>query len=396
MSIRPSPRQPEKDAPGYSASVSTLRGLWRRLRGVDPRLLDGVLAAALGIGAAAQLFHEDAYAPARLLPVLGTTAPLAWRRRYPLACFTVQFACALLTLRLPMVCTLVALFIALYSIGVYSPHRWVSLIAPVGSAAILAVLFPTARPPLPAAAVELLLGLAMWLLGNTVRGLEERALRLERERELATRAAVAGERARIARELHDVVAHSVSVMVVQAGGARRLLSRQPERAGEALIAVERGGREALTELRHLLGLLAGTDGDAAGPPQAGLGQLQALVERVAGAGLPARLEIAGSPRPLPAGLELTAYRVIQEALTNAFKHAPGARTEVTVTYSARELRLEVVDAGGVADPDATGAGRGLLGMRERVAVYGGELEAGPRAEGGFAVRARLPLDPDGS
>lgn len=376
--------------------MPTLRGLWRRVRRVDPRLVDGLLALALGAGAVAQLVHDDAYAAARLLPVIGTAVPLVWRRRYPLLCYTAQFACALLTLRPPMVGTVIALFVGLYSIGVHSPHRLRSLIAPAGSALVLAVLFPQARPPLSAAAVLLILGLALWLLGNTIRGLEERALRLQREQELAARVAVADERARIARELHDVVAHSVSVMVIQAGAARRLLGRQPERAGEALVAVEQGGRDALTELRHLLGLLTdAAGGDAGLAPQPGLSQLEALVERVIAAGLPVQLKIEGHPRPLPPGLDLTAYRVVQEALTNALKYAPSAHTEVTVAYTPLDLWLEVVDAGGAAYPDAAGAGRGLLGMRERVAVYGGQVEAGPLAEGGFAVRARLPLEPAG-
>jgi signal transduction histidine kinase len=239
------------------------------------------------------------------------------------------------------------------------------------------------------------IGVGLWLVGHTIRGLEERAGRLEREQELATRVAVADERAHLARELHDVVAHSVSVMVVQAGAARRLLGRQPDRAGEALLAVESNGREALAELRRMLGVL--TDEDGTGPalaPQPGLGQLDALVERVGAAGLPVEVRITGAPRPLSPGVDLTAYRIIQEALTNALKYAKGARTEVVVEFGDGELKLEVLNAGGVdLLPAGAGAGRGLLGMRERVSVYGGQLEAGGRPEGGFAVRASLPLQP---
>jgi len=203
--------------------------------------------------------------------------------------------------------------------------------------------------------------------------------------------ALADERQRIARELHDVVAHSVSVMVVQTGAARTLLTRAPDQAAEALLAVERSGREALGELRALLGLLTQADAEPALAPQPGLGQLDRLVERVGEAGLPIELHVDGTPRALPPGLDLTAYRILQEALTNALKYAGGARTTVTVEFGERELRLEVLDAGVQKPNGQAGAGRGLLGMHERVAVYGGHLETGQRPEGGFAVRARLPL-----
>jgi signal transduction histidine kinase len=169
--------------------------------------------------------------------------------------------------------------------------------------------------------------------------LEERARRLESERELSTRVALADERQRIARELHDVVAHSVSVMVVQAGAARTLLTRQPKRAAEALLAVESSGREALGELRHLLGLLTQPNAEPALAPQPGLDQLDRLVERVGNAGLQVDLQINGVPRPLPPGLDLTAYRILQEALTNALKYASGARTEVRVDFEEREVLL---------------------------------------------------------
>jgi signal transduction histidine kinase len=223
------------------------------------------------------------------------------------------------------------------------------------------------------------------LAGTAARLHDEQLARAEQAKVL--------ERNRVARELHDVVAHSVSVMVVQAGAARTMLTREPDRSTEALLAVEGTGREALTELRRLLGLLTETDaGD--GPnlaPQPGLDQLDRLVERVRQAGLAVDLEIVGAPRPLPPGLDLTAYRILQEALTNALKYASGAHAQVRVTYDDCELRLDVLDNGGTPAGDAAGAGRGLLGMHERVAIFGGQLETGPRAEGGFAVRARIPL-----
>ncbi|WP_030197033.1 sensor histidine kinase [Streptomyces sp. NRRL S-87] len=287
---------------------------------------------------------------------------------------------------------------------------------------------------------------------------EERGWRLERERESAAAAAVDAERARIAAELHDIVSHNVSLMVVQAGAAREVLTTLPDQAAAAMLAVETAGRSAMTELRHLLGLLApaqdGTDGvveggrDLVAEPQPSLARLSRLVDRFAFAGLPVEVRMSGEPRPLPEGIDATAYRIVQEALTNALKHGDGVKAEVTVRYAERWLRVEVLNTGpsvltepvagpsvvaavagtagarsaagaGAAavagsvpaaapvpgtssgvrpgDRDGTGAcptgtGRGLLGLRERVAVYGGELDARRRLGGGFRVRARIPLD----
>ena len=177
------------------------------------------------------------------------------------------------------------------------------------------------------------------------------------------------------------------------GAARRLQNRHPERVGETLQSVEGSGREALTELRRLLGVLTDDAGEATLAPQPGLRQLDALVERVTSAGLTVDVRVEGAARPLPPGLDLTAYRILQEALTNVLKHARGARTQVVLRFDDRELGLEVVDQGGQASDGSTGAGRGLLGMKERVAVYGDELDAARQPEGGFAVRARVPLEP---
>ncbi|RVX41245.1 histidine kinase/DNA gyrase B/HSP90-like ATPase [Nonomuraea polychroma] len=238
------------------------------------------------------------------------------------------------------------------------------------------------------------------------RALEERGWLLERERESAARAAVEGERSRIARELHDIVSHNVSLMVVQAGAAREVLATMPGEAEQALRAVEGAGRDAMTELRHLLGLLApsqsGEDEPYGGElsPQPGLSRLSALVDRFAFAGLPIEVRISGAPRPLPAGIDVTAYRIVQEALTNALKHGSGVQAQVTVRYAEHYLRVEVLNSGpSVLTGDAPasadqrdGAGRGLVGLRERVAVYGGDLDARRRLGGGFRVRARIPLD----
>ncbi|MER7770820.1 histidine kinase [Kitasatospora sp. NPDC096140] len=234
----------------------------------------------------------------------------------------------------------------------------------------------------------------------------ERGWLLERERESAARTAVDAERARIAAELHDIVSHNVSLMVVQAGAAREVLATMPEEAAAAMGAVEAAGRDAMTELRHLLGLLApAADGseepDGGGfAPQPSLSRLSPLIDRFAFAGLPVEVRISGEPRPLPAGIDVTAYRIVQEALTNALKHGDGVTAEVTVRYADHYLRVEVLNSGpsvladgpAPAPRPADGTGRGLLGLRERVAVYGGDLDARRRLGGGYRVRARIPLD----
>lgn len=243
----------------------------------------------------------------------------------------------------------------------------------------------------------------------------ERGWLLERERESASQAAVAAERDRIARELHDIVSHNVSLMVVQAAAAREVLATMPDEAVTALRAVEDAGRGAMTDLRHLLGLLApsqsGEDTDEDTPadavtdlsPQPGLDRLGQLVDRVSFAGLPVEVRISGESRPLPQGIDVTAYRIVQEALTNALRHGDGGKAEVTVRYADHALRVEVLNTGpsvltGGSPARATsghreGTGRGLLGLRERVAVYGGDLDARRRLGGGYRVRARIPLDP---
>jgi signal transduction histidine kinase len=230
--------------------------------------------------------------------------------------------------------------------------------------------------------------------------LHEAAVRAEEERAGEAARAAAEERRRIAREMHDVVAHSVSVMVVQAGGARRILDRDPDRAVEAAVLIEQAGRAALAEMRRLLGLM-GPGEAGAFAPQPTLDALDALIGRARSAGLPVTATVEGDPRDLPAGAELAAYRVVQEALTNVIKHGGRAHTDVVVRWAGDALELAVTDDGGHAvagagdDLDAGalgGSGQGLIGMRERTRVYGGDLEAGPRAGGGFAVRARIPYE----
>jgi signal transduction histidine kinase len=242
------------------------------------------------------------------------------------------------------------------------------------------------------------------------KALQERGWLLERERESAAQSAVDAERARIAQELHDIVSHNVSVMVIQSGAAREVLTGAPDEAVTALLAVETAGRNTMTELRHLLGVLAPSLGDdeaAIGlSPQPSLSRLSPLIDRIAFAGLPVEVRISGEPRPLPAGVDLTAYRIIQEALTNALKHGDGTKAEVTVRYADHYLRVEVLNSGPSAlsggpgspvrqragETAGAGAGRGLLGLQQRVAVFGGELDARRRLGGGFRVRARIPLE----
>ncbi|MFG2621779.1 sensor histidine kinase [Streptomyces sp. NPDC048507] len=258
----------------------------------------------------------------------------------------------------------------------------------------------------------------LWVVAARARrrhrtAVEERGWLLERERESATRTAVDAERARIAAELHDIVSHNVSVMVVQAGAAREVLATMPEEAAAAMSAVETAGRNTMTELRHLLGLLAPAQNGDDAPyeadltPQPSMSRLGPLVDRIAFAGLPVEMRVSGEPRPLPSGIDVTAYRIVQEGLTNALKHGNGAKAEVTVRYADNCLRVEVLNGGpsvlsggGTQRPErpepgrsrADGTGRGLVGLRERVAVYGGDFDARRRLGGGYRVRARIPLD----
>ncbi|WP_069171951.1 sensor histidine kinase [Streptomyces griseus] len=246
-----------------------------------------------------------------------------------------------------------------------------------------------------------------WVLGDSIRTrrayfsqLEERAARLEREREAQSKVAVAAERARIARELHDVVAHNVSVMVVQADGAAYVMDASPDQARQALETISVTGRQALAEMRRLLGVLRTGDSQESGEyvPQPDVEQIEDLVGQVRRAGLTVDFKIEGTPRPLPSGVELTAYRIVQEALTNTRKHGgPDAGASVRLVYFDDGLGLLVEDDGRgaahelYADGGADGAGQGMIGMRERVGMVGGTLDAGPRPGGGFRISALLPL-----
>ncbi len=241
-----------------------------------------------------------------------------------------------------------------------------------------------------------------WTAGFAMRGRSEqaeaaevRALQAERERETAARIAVAEERARIARELHDIVAHAVSVMVLQVGAVRHNFAGRHPEDEEALEGVERTGRTALAEMRRLLGAMRREGDDVELGPQPGLDGLDALSEQVGRAGLPVRLHTDGEPYPLPHALDVSAYRIVQEGLTNALKHAGAGQADVTIRYGSGELGVEVRDDGaGAASGD--GLGHGLVGIRERVKIYGGEMTAGEASEGGFVLSTRLPLQGYGS
>jgi signal transduction histidine kinase len=230
---------------------------------------------------------------------------------------------------------------------------------------------------------------APWVAGRAVRRRRLSDRRAEQEKARA-QAAILEERARIARELHDVVAHAISVIVLQARGGRRVLDAEPADARDAFATIERTGRQALEEMRRLLGMLRASDEELALAPQPTLKELDRLVEQVRAAGLPVEVAIEGEPRELPPGVDLSAYRIVQEALTNALKHAGPARARVLLRYQANDLEVEIADDG-PGTGDGSGSGHGLIGMRERVSVYGGELQAGRRPEGGYALRARLPL-----
>ncbi|MEU5030287.1 sensor histidine kinase [Streptomyces milbemycinicus] len=339
------------------------------------------------------------------------SAPLALRRRYPLAVlWIVTVAVALTPSETPRI-TSYACVIAAYGAAAYSPYRRATLASLPVAVFALSRLADGTLPVVQNEYIPLLILVPIVVAANGLRTWQLRAgetharmSALERERAEELRRAAEQERARIARELHDVVTHNVSVMIIQAGAARKVMAATPDRAREALLAVEASGRAAMAELRHAMGLLTMDDNsgesasDKAGAtpdlaPQPGLGQLDALVTRVREAGLPVELTVSGTPRPVPSGVGLAAYRVVQEALTNTVKHAVGSTAEVTVAYGDDQLRVAVTDTGGTPSASAAaGGGRGLIGLHERLSVYGGTLHTGPRPGGGYRVEATIPLE----
>jgi signal transduction histidine kinase len=328
--------------------------------------------------------------------------PLALRRAAPLAVLVFVSAAAVLTAaESPVVWIQVcAVGLASFTTGELAADRTRSALAVMVVAVVMALgLIAQDADPIEGLVLPFVVLVPTWLLGDVLRTRRVEALRRAAEverslraREESLRAAAAEERRHVARELHDVVAHAVSVMVIQAGAARQVLRSSPDQAETSLLAVESTGREAMTELRRFLGALS-DDGEEAGlAPQPGIGELGTLLDRVREAGLPASLEVDGSPRSIPPSLDVTAYRIVQEALTNALRYARRAATLVRLSWEPDQLRLEILDDG-PATGAAEGTGRGLVGMSERAALVGGRLEAGPRVGGGYAVRAWLPFEP---
>jgi signal transduction histidine kinase len=364
-----------------------------RGRSLDPRAIDAVLA--LGLTAWALAESRTLSSPGRALVLLAMTIAIAWRRRAPGAVLVVEIAGLAILPRDLGPPQAIALLIAAFSAALYSDRR-----ALVAALLLAAAVIASARAGALVVAhwllPFLLFGL-VWLAASALRRRElraeasdARADRLEREREAALRA----ERARIARELHDVVTHSVSVMVLQTGAARQILSKDEPRSQALLESVESSGRSALAELRHMLGLLSDEGADAPRAPQPGMTEIPSLIEHVQQTGSAVELSVEGQPHALSAGVGVAAYRIVQEALTNVLKHADGAPTRVVVRWSNTALELEILDRGPV--PDGTvaepQAGRGIAGMRERARMYGGTLEARPGPYGGYEVRAHIPLD----
>jgi signal transduction histidine kinase len=383
----------------------------RRLR-ANPWWFDSALAlAAAGLSTAIFVFDPAFRGLPRGRFVLGCglvllhTVPLAARRRFPLAVLATSVASGLAFAALDLSPDLLwmTFLVAVYSVAAYG-SRWVSLaglvVAEVGS---VANQLTPGRFQAPTVISNALLIAAVWLLGHFVGvrrvyvgQLEERTAELEQAREELARRAVTEERLRLARELHDVVAHAMSVIAVQSGVGAHIANTQPEEAAKALVAIEATSRGALEELRRLLGVLRQEhepQGDLA--PVPGLADLDSLLAEVSKAGLAVKLRVNGTRPPVPAGVDLSAYRIVQEALTNVVKHAGPAHAQVTIGYRDQDVTVEVTDDGQGAvisgSDGQAGSGHGLIGMRERVAAFGGELEVGPRPGGGFRVAARLPL-----
>jgi len=382
---------------------------------LTPRTVDALLAIAIAVFALAEAWPGFVPPPERwarqdwvwylspLVLALVSTLPIAFRRRYPVAVLLVIGAAMVAWLlrggESPGAAFL-AFFLAIFSAAAYASDRRRSLFSFGVLAALFLVLWWVTGQLDTWLVFILAFSTGIWLAGDALRTRtieledhERRAVDLERQRSAALLQAAADERARIARELHDVIAHNLSVVVIQAGAAQRVLDEQPEVAREALRQVEETGRVAMTEMRRLLGVLRKGDDAPLTVPQPGVASLETLLDDVRSAGLPVTLQTSGDPRTLPPGIDVSVYRIVQEALTNAIKHAACAPTEVVLEWSERSLELRVADRGEGRRPTALdGGGHGLVGMRERIRDCGGELHAGRRAGGGFEVVARIPVE----
>jgi signal transduction histidine kinase len=360
---------------------------------------DEVLAAVLTAIALVEIAFAGGPEAAHVIAAAGTViigVAAARRSRQPLLLLTgmVGLTVAVAVAAFPQLEGLSSAFFVFLLLAVYSAAAHTSgrqtLIA-AGLTIAIAIIELATEHALTADNViffALLLG-APWFAGRAVRQRRLKEHQLEHEKATAA-AAIIEERARIARELHDVVAHSISVMVLQARGGRRALDSEPTDARQAFDSIERTGQQALDEMRRLLGILRRNDEKLPLVPQPSLRQLDSLVRQVQAAGLPVDVAVEGEPRELPPGVELSAFRIVQEGLTNALKHAGPARARVVLRYGADDLEVEIADNGLGAGGGAS-AGYGLIGMRERVTVYGGDLEAGGQPGGGYALRVRLPL-----
>ncbi|GLY76366.1 sensor histidine kinase [Actinoallomurus iriomotensis] len=385
--------------------------------GAHPVVADALVSAFLTVSCLIEAAFQKSYGdlPGKHPDVVSgvlmsvVVMSLTLRRRMPVPVMAFTLAGNVLLTALGYVPTLgaaLACLVALYSVA---SHRGLGTSLPVGVLALVVYVVSLAVQGRTfwQSVSNAVLFAGAWLIGRSLRlrrayldELEARARRLERAREADSRAARAEERSRIARELHDVVAHHVSVMTVQAGAARRILHRDPESVQDALSTIEQMGRTALGEMRRLVGVLR-TEAEPARSelsPQPGVGDVSGLVEQLRETGLQVQLWIEGESRSLSPGVDLAAFRLVQEALTNTLKHAgPQARAWVRIQYADRQLEIEVEDDGrglvaGLGRPGGGGNGHGLMGMRERVALYGGDLRIGPRSGGGFEVRARFPLE----
>jgi signal transduction histidine kinase len=364
---------------------------------------DLALTAALTVFGVVELWLVDVGPKPIAVPatIVGGAA-LYWRRRAPLAVAAVFFGAVAsesllgVSLARPDAPLLMAL-VSVYTVGAYLALREALIGLAVALVGIWVAVWNEATRGYSDFVFTLIVVTAGWMVGLGMHSrvlrtaqLERRTMQLEQQREAERLAAVEEERRRIARDLHDVIAHSVSVMVVQAGAAEDVFERDPAAVLEPIRAVQETGRAALVEISRLLGLLREDGAELGLAPQPRIDDLRGLVQQLEAAGLPVALRVEGKPRPLPLGVDLSVYRIAQEALTNTLKHAGAASAELVLRYCEREVELEVTDDGAATHNGHRG-GHGLVGMRERVAVFDGTLETGYRPEGGFRVRARLPL-----
>ena len=382
----------------------------KRIRSLVADLLLAAGLTALSVLSAHGDAARGAHVPALTYPLmLGFLPAIALRRRWPGTTFTLMALAqaGLVVLRAQPSANVLAWLVAPYSAAAYCTRRVQLIIAASAAFALVLLGLPLGHAwAQRGEAIELIvIAAGAWIAGTVVRSrraaadeMLQRARRLEYEREEHAQQVIAQERLRIARELHDIVAHKLSIVVVHAQAAQRVAD--PARATELMATVEETGRGALEEMRRLLGVLrpASDEPDTSpAQPQPGLAVLDSLVDEVRAAGLPVTMTLSGQPVPLPDALDLSAYRIVQEALTNVLKHAGPARASVHVQYAEDRIEVTVADDGNGAPAAVPGSGHGLTGMRERAKLLGGALEAGPRPGGGFRVRATLPISsPEGS